>query len=272
MAKVQFDLSCVVRPSRRSERFCADLVADVREVADRCFDGERPDYQLLTGKKEELDRTVVALARTAEGRLAGFCSCLLLPVEGVGDVFHLGLTCVDPDFRGHGLTHRLMRTAVLQYLVFHRPLGRVWFSNVACVLSSLGNVALNFDAVHPSPFSVAPPSATHLQIARAISSHYRVPIAISEDARLDEDAFVFRGSVPGTCFEKSESDHRYHHRDPALTSWYAGLLGFSHGDEVIQVGTFSLPSLLRYALARLLRIRRPRLPIPAPSSGLSLGS
>lgn len=270
MAKTRFDLSCIVRPGRLPEAERAFLVAELQQVADRCFDGQRPDYQILTGRKEELDRAVVALARDPDGRLAGFCSCLLLPVDGVGDVFHLGLSCVDPDFRSNGLTHLLMRKAVMHYLLFHRPLDTVWFSNVACVLSSLGNVALNFEDVYPSPFATDGPREEHLAIARAIASEYRGPIAIDEGAELDEAAFVFRGSVPGTCFEKSGTDSRYHHRDRGLTGWYAQRLNFAHGDEVVQIGTFSVPGFLRYGLKRLARRPRPSIPAPVPAPGLAL--
>jgi hypothetical protein len=216
-----------------------------------------------------MNRAVVALARDTSGRLAGFCSCLLLDVEGVGEVFHLGLSCVDPADRSNGLTHRLMSKAVSHYLVRHRLFSTVWFSNVACVLSSLGNVALNFDDVYPSPMRTTPPSDTHRRVEQ-----YRSPIAISESAVLDEDAFVFRGSVPGTCFEKGADDQRYHHRNPALTSWYAHRMCFQNGDEVIQVGSFSLIGFVRYAMRRLwkgTRVPELSLPgVPAPISGPAL--
>jgi GNAT superfamily N-acetyltransferase len=257
-----YKLTCLVRPGKLPEARRTRLVDEVLHVADRCFDGDAPDYQVLTGRKEELDRAVISLARRADGSLAGFCSCLLLDVPGVGEVFHLGLSCVDPDDRSQGLSHRLMSKAVAHYLIFHRPLSTVWFSNVACVLSSLGNVALHFENVHPSPSRSGPPSAKHLAVARAISAAYREPIAIDAGASLDEEAFVFRGSVPGTCFEKSEGDARYHHRDRDLTGWYADRLHFEQGDEVCQVGTFSILGFVRYALrgvvGKLPRFAAPR--------------
>jgi hypothetical protein len=114
------------------------------------------------------------------------------------------------------------------------------------VLSSLGNVALHFDAVYPSPFGPARPSATHLRIARAIGAHYRRPIHIDPAAELDEEAFVFRGSVPGTVFQKDAGDSRFFHRDRELNDYYQGLMSFERGDEVVQVARVGLGTLGRF--------------------------
>jgi GNAT superfamily N-acetyltransferase len=262
------DITVCVRPGRRLDPAAgAALVEELRAVADVCFDGQAPRYQVLRGAPADLDRAVLALARERTGRLVGFSACLLLPVDGVGEVFHLGLTCVRPDARSGGLTHRLLSAAATRYLVWHRPLRGVWVSNVACVLSSLGNVALHFEDVYPSPFHAGPPSAAQRAIARAIAAHHRDAVAIDPAAVLDEDAFVLRGSVPGTCFEKRATDARYHHRDLGLTRWYAERMDFVAGDEVVQVGRMSIPGALRYGLARALG-RRP-VAVPAPRPALS---
>jgi hypothetical protein len=246
-------VSVVVRPGRRwGPAACAALVDELRAVADACFEGAPPRYQALRGAPADLDRAVLALARDAAGRLVGFSACVLLPVEGVGDVFHLGLTCVHPDVRSGGLTHRLLSAAATRYLLWHRPLRGAWVSNVACVLSSLGNVALHFEEVHPSPFGAARPRPEHRAIARAIAAHHREAVAIDAGAVLDEEAFVLRGSVPGTCFQKRQEDGRYHHRDAGLTRWYADRMDFGAGDEVVQIGRMSVLGALRHALAQRL--------------------
>jgi hypothetical protein len=242
-------------------------VAELRAVAATCFDGEAPRYQALSGDPAELSRAVIALTRDPSGALVAFCSCLLLPVDGVGDVFHLGLTCVAPAARSLGLTHTLLSRAATGYLLRHKPFGSVWVSNVACVLSSVGNVALHFEDVHPSPFRSATPRPEQLAVARAISAHHRDAIAIDPAAELDEAAFVFRRSVPGTCFEKSATDDRYHHRDARLNGWYAHRMRFVDGDEVVQVGRMSVLGALRHTLARALGLRRrwlDRSSLPAP--------
>ncbi|MEW6774824.1 MAG: hypothetical protein AB1405_00885 [Bdellovibrionota bacterium] len=220
------------------------LVEELRSIAATCFD-EIPDYQCLKGTREELSDKVITLARDESGKAVGFCSAALLPVSGVGDVLHLGLTCVRSDARGGRLTHQLTSRLLAEYLLRH-PLSKIWVSNVACVLSSLGNVALNFDDIYPSPFGPEHPSENHLAIARAISAQYREKIYIKPTALFDTAHFVFRGSVEGTVFEKGEYDSRYRHRDDELNDFYGCLMEFENGDEVLQVGNCSLLTLVRY--------------------------
>jgi hypothetical protein len=231
------------------------------DVADACFD-EVPDYQCLSGP-DGLNNNVLTVARGADGRILGFASALLLDVEGLkAPVLHLGLTCVHPDARGLRLTHRLASQLAVKYLIHSNPLGKIWLSNVACVLSSVGNVAMNFDDVYPSPF-VHKPSETHLRIARAISARYRTDIYIHEGAPLDEETFVFRGSVGGTMFQKDADDTRYHHRETKLNDYYQQVMNFDDGDEVVQIGHYSLATFLRYAANGLLRRKR-RIPDTEP--------
>jgi hypothetical protein len=141
---------------------------------------------------------------------------------------------------------------VTRYLVRHRPFGRLWVTNVACVLSSLGNVALHFREVYPAP-GAAPPSRTHRLIAEAMHLHHRAEAFISPVADFDREAFVFRRSVAGTVFQKSAEDLRYHHRDRALNDFYRARMDFESGDEVLQVGCVTLADGLRSAVHGLRR-------------------
>lgn len=175
---------------------------------------------------------------------------MILEVEGLGEVFHLGLTCVDPDARGSGLTHRLSSKLVVSYMLRYKPFGKLWCTNCACVLSSLGNVALNFAQVYPSPFGPPEPSVEHRRIAEAVDRNYRDAIYIDRLATFDQQNFVFRGSVKGTVFQKSAHDKRYHHRYEGMNRYYARLLDFEEGDEVLQVGYASVWWAIRYALRR----------------------
>ena len=238
------------------------LTASLRALGKACF-GKVPDYQCFS-ERDGLDDKVLTVARGPDGKLLGFASALLLDVPGIrSSVLHLGLTCVHPDARGLRLTHRLASQLAVRYLLRNNPLGRVWISNVACVLSSLGNVALNFDSVYPSPFRSSP-SDTHLLIARTISEKYRQKIYIHEDAPLDESAFVFRGSVKGTVFQKDADDTQYYHRESSLNSYYKSLLQFQEGDEAVQIGHFSLATFARY-LSRKMMGRKAVVPqIQAP--------
>lgn len=246
--KPSYTVEFLYRPGlTMSELEIEVLHREFRRVAVTCFD-KVPEYQCLLPGREALRDKVITVARREDGTMAGFCSAVLLPVEGVGDVFHLGLTCVHTSARGHGLTHTLTSKLIMMYVLKHRPFGRIWFSNAACVLSSLGNVALNFDGVFPSPFGASQPTEQHLQIAKAIEQNYRPYMAVNEDAVFCPHTFVFRGSVADTSFVKQSDDTRYHHRKPVLNAFYMDLLNFEAGDEVLQVGHFSALSLLRYFL------------------------
>ena len=62
-------------------------------------------------------------ARDERGEVMGFCSALLLPIDGGDQVLHLGLTCVHPDARGKNLTHHLTSKLLLNFIIkksFHR--------------------------------------------------------------------------------------------------------------------------------------------------------
>jgi len=232
----------------------SSLVARLRDTAATCFE-EIPDYQVMQGSREELSDKVLAVAWRPDGVIAGFCSTVPLPVPGGGKVLHLGLTCVRPEDRGSGLTHGLTRKAIVGHLLRHRPLRRQWISNCAAVLSSLGNVALHFDKIYPSPAETAVPSAKHLRIARAIASHHRAKIFIREDAVFDEERFVFRGSVKDTVFQKAAGDRQDHHRNHGINRFYEGLMDFENGDEVLQIGFASTLSAVRHAVHRKKRAR-----------------
>jgi hypothetical protein len=258
------------RPADRlSPDRCAALLRELRDVAATCFDTV-PEYGVLAGHPASLHGAVLALARRPDGTLAGFCAAVRLHVPGVGDVLHLGLTCVRPEDRGGGLTHRLLSKVIAGYLLRRAPWRGAWVTNTASVLSSLGNVALHFEDVHPSPFRQGPPTTRHRHIAATVSRLYRRAMHLPASARFCERRFVFVGANRGTPFHKHGDDARFHHRDRALTGWYAALADLDGGDAVLQVGRVSLAGLARYALrrvsARLPGIRRwvaPRPPIGA---------
>lgn len=221
------------------------LQGELEDIASDCF-RQIPVYQCLTGTREELSRTVITIARDENGKALGFCSAVILTVDGHKDILHLGLTCVKNEARRLGLTHLLTSKLLTKYLIKKSPLKKIWITNVACVLSSLGNVALYFENVYPSPFGKSSPSPIHQSIADAIDKNYRDPIAINSDATLDTENFVFRGSVDNTVFQKSAKDTRYYHRNSALTDYYINRLNFKNGDEVLQIGQIGLMSMPKY--------------------------
>jgi hypothetical protein len=223
---------------------------ELEEIAGDCF-LEIPRYQCLSGDREELKRNVITIARDSGKRAVAFCSAVILDVEGFPNVLHLGLTCVRKDSRGKGLTHRLTSRLIMGYLARTSLFRKIWITNVACVISSLGNVALHFENIYPSLYGKSRPGKQHLVIARAVDTIHRAPIAIGPDAVFEPETFVFRGSVNGTVFQKSLKDSRYHHRDPDLTLYYADLMNFKKGDEVLQVGQVGQVGLLSYPRYRV---------------------
>ncbi|RMF18590.1 MAG: N-acetyltransferase [Candidatus Dadabacteria bacterium] len=250
MGKNSVQLRFYFRPGfTESEAECGHITAAARRVAKQCFP-TLPEYQCLSTDPNALNDKVISIAYDRDGEPIGFCSSVILPVRGVGDVLHLGLTCVGPQARGLGLTHKLTAHALTQYVLRYRPVGRTWISNVACVLSSLGNVALNFENVYPSPNGPARPGITHRRIARAIDLHYRRAAYIHEHATFDPEGFVFRRSVAGTVFEKEATDRRYHHRYDWLNRYYHGLMRMEQGDEVLQVGYVTLLTAFKHAMRR----------------------
>lgn len=229
------------------QRFHGEILA----VAESCLD-EIPYYQCLTGDVKQYQRLIIAVARDPQGRMIGFCSAYLLEAGELGDILHLGLTCVRPDARGGGLTHKLTAKVVIGHLVRTSWITPVWISNVACVLSSLGNVGLHFEDVYPSPF-LKNPTNEHVAIAKMIDEKFRWELFIDKEATFDAKNFVFRASVKGNMFQKEEQDSRYRHREEWLNDYYGNLLDFKNGDEVLQIGRISFLAYPKHVMRNLKR-------------------
>ncbi len=245
---MNFQIEVFQEPGRvLSDASLESLARDIREIAKECFH-ELPDYQAILGSRNALSDKLITLARDENGTPQGFCSMVFLDIEEVGRVLHLGLTCVRPGARGKRLTHFLVKKALTRYLFRQNPFGKIWISNCAGVLSSLGNVAMHFEKVYPSPFFARRPGRVHLKIARAIDSRFRQEMYVLPGAVLDEEKFVFRGSVKDTVFHKEKYDLAYHHRKSGLNRFYANMMNFEQGDEVLQVGYFRLVSVVKYIL------------------------
>lgn len=230
------------------------LNQDIQSVAKECLD-EIPNYQCLTGKREEYKRLIIAVARNEEGKMLGFCSSYLFLLPSNEIILHLGLTCVRPEGRKGGLTHKLTGKVVKTYLLRYSLLRTSWISNVACVLSSLGNVALHFDEVYPSPF-MKKASLGHTRVASYIDQFCRDELYVPRSATFNSENFIFENSVSGTMFEKSENDRKFHHRDQQLTRFYASMIDFTNGDEVLQIGKVSLLTFPKYLLRNLIKKRQ----------------
>lgn len=224
------------------------LKCELRALAQECL-GELPNYQCLRSDGRDLDRLIIAVARNQEGHLMGFCSSYLFEVEEM-QLLHLGLTCVSPKMRGKKLTHHLTSKVVFHFLWHYSFWKASWVSNVACVLSSLGNLAQYFESVYPSPNTDLPPSPEQQCIAQYLNSEAREELFIRPEATFNDQHFVFEGSVLGNMFQKELQDRRYHHRNHQFNQFYQSLMNFERGDEVLQVGKVSWLTFPKYYLKK----------------------
>lgn len=258
-APFTYQYQYLYRPGRSlSDRALAALAAEITALGRRCLD-PLPDYQVFLGTRAAFADKVITCARDPhDGRLRAFCSCVLLPMPGVGEVLHLGLTCVDPALRGSRLSTTLANRLLGRYVVTRRPVGRVWMTSVACVLSVCGNLGEHLPRVYPSPRHDAPFADEVAQIAETFDRQYRDVAFVQPDATFDRDSFVFRGSGRGTAFQKAADAVEFHHRDPAINAFYQARLRFEDGDELLQVVSFTLWDLARYQVRDQLARRRRR--------------
>lgn len=247
-AAKRFTIEAYVRPGKQwDDDKSITFIQELRRVAADCFD-EVPSYQALALDPRALDNKVISVAKDQNGKIVAFCSGLILQVPGVGEVFHSGLTCIALSARSAGLTHTLVHKAMLKYVMTGNPFRKLWISNVACVLSSIGSVASFMEKVYPSPYGPLEPSRKQVAIAERINSHYRDEIFIDSRAYFEPAQFVFKGSVPGTVFQKDQHDARYQHRNPLINDYYKALLNFTEGDEVCQIGYVTLWSAIKHML------------------------
>lgn len=227
-----------------------EQVGEMRDVAKTCL-SELPMYQCLSGDRKTLSRNLIVQARDKKtNELVAFCSGILFNLNDKENVLHLGLTCVKPDYRGLKLTHKLTSRMIKGYFMEFSIFKPVWISNLACVLSSLGNVAKYFEQVYPSPF-MSYPKKKHMEIAKMINSTYRHDMFIPKEVKFNPVSFVFEGSVKGNQFEKSESDSQYFHRDLFINNFYQRAIDFNRGDEVLQIGKVSILTFIKYAIKRM---------------------
>lgn len=262
-----------------------EFVTELREVVIESFGftdpSQLPAYQCLvwpdgTPEGASLDNKVIAVARErthfpskGPGKMLGFNSAVLLPILGLpSPVLHLGLTCIIPSARSYGLTKsfttRIITLTFLRLTTAHSQ--KLWITSLACVVSSLGNVAREFDNVWPSPAHPnGPPSEMHAHIAAYIaqSPNLRKELYIPSGCIYDADKSVFQGSVKGTVFSKERNDERYHHRSGEMNKFYDSRIDWERGDEVLEIWNISLTNVVLMPLRMLLFPLRGRWGLPA---------
>jgi hypothetical protein len=223
-----------------------DIVATTeafRSVASSCFNGQVPEYQCLLGTRECLEDKVITIARSSDdGKIIGFCSAVLFHVPGLSDpVLHTGLTCVVPEARRLGLVRALLSSLLTNFaLRSFRPWRTIWLTNLAAVVSSLGAFSSTFDDCYPSPRfpDAAPPSETHLLIARHFVANTDRITILNPKAEFDETKFVFEGANRGNMFAKDKGANP--HRSNAVNTFFESRLDFERDDEMLQVAWLNL--------------------------------
>jgi hypothetical protein len=229
----------------------AKFVEELRALASLSL-SPLPNYQCFSSSPDSLNDKIIITAhqkserndgsdRTAvKGDLVAFTSAVMLQIHGLEyareEVFHTGLTVVDPSIRRQGLLVQLFMRLLLHICAEKEPTDRVWVTSLAEIPNSLVHVATFMAEVFPSP-QVLRPSGMHLLIARAIAKEHRNKMLISPTAVFDEENFVFQGSndtEEGRVFLKDADDPQYWHRNKAANDYYRSLLR-NKGDEVLQV-------------------------------------
>jgi len=232
------------------------LYNELLMVAKETLD-EIPDYQCLKSDKSDFDKLIISVARNQQGEVLGFCSSYVFDIQKFGNVLHLGLTCIRYQARGLGLTHRLTGNVVFHFILKFALFKKAWVSNVACVLSSLGNMSQYFEDVYPSPY-FNNKIDDHLDLAIYFSQNYRRELYIRDEAIFNESRFIFEGSVLGNMFQKKANDFKYHHRDHKLNFYYKYLMNFDNGDEILQIGKVSLFTFPKYLINQFFKKIKPK--------------
>ena len=285
-SNIGYTIQCYICPGRSwSLEKQREFVTELREVVMESFGftdpSQLPAYQCLVWPDEtpegaSLDNKVIAVARECTqfpskgpGKMLGFNSAVLLPIPGISSpVLHLGLTCIIPSARSYGLTKsfttRIITLTFLRLTALHSQ--KLWITSLACVVSSLGNVAREFDNVWPSPAHPnGPPSEMHAHIAAYIaqSPKLREEMYIPSGCIYDTNKSVFQGSAKGTVFRKARNDERYHHRSSEMNTFYDSRIDWERCDEVLQIWNLSCTNVLLMPLRVLLFPLRGRWGLPA---------
>jgi hypothetical protein len=255
--RIQSDPSLDVRIVERpglylSARECDALVGDLRIVVARCLGGDRLDYGVFTGAKEQLDRSVItAIYRKGTDEPIAFSALAVLPVSLRGrseDVLHLGLAMVDPEFRSHGISWALYGLTVLLMFV-RRQLRPVWVSSVSQVPAVVGLVDSGFSNVVPGDDARRRPTLEHVAIAHQLMRQHRDAFGVGHDAWFDDERFVIRNAYTGGSDHLKKSfDAAAKHRDERYNEMCRRELDYERGDDFLQIGQYDLGVVRRYLL------------------------
>lgn len=272
-------LRVVDRPGRKLDGpGLARLLADLRDVADRCLPSGMLRYGILSGDPERMERAVIALIYDRSGRPVGFNAMSWMEIEleaGPTRVLHAGLCMIVPGSRRGGLLG-LMSAASAMVAFMTNGFRPMWVTNVTQVPAVAGLFAESVGGVYPAPSRTRPPSTEYRRVAEQLMERHRHVFGVGTDAELDVARFVIRNAYTGGSDELKKSyEHAGKHRDPRINRLCRDLLDYDRGDDLLQVGRLTLgvvASLVATFSKRILKraIRRLRTSRPLPP--VSLGT
>ena len=220
------------------------LVADLQTVLRAAIPAGSLDYGAASGDPERLASSVLTIVYSADDdRAVAFNALAFLDCELRGqpvDVLHLGLVMVDPAVRASGLSGVLY--GLTCFLLFaRRQLRPLWISNVTQVPAVFGMVSESFEQVYPTCDPRDRQSFAHLQLARQIMARHRHVFGVGPEAEFDEEHGIIRNAYTGGSDNLKKSfDESARHRHPQHNEWCARMLDYDRGDDVLQLGRFTL--------------------------------
>jgi hypothetical protein len=227
------------------ERELRALQADLGCVAAGSLD-EVPTYGVFSGSRASFANRVVAVAydRRTLAPVA-FTAMVYLPVETGGrtePVIHLGLTMIRKEARGQRLQTPLFKKIFLLPVLNQHRL-RFTITSIAASPAGIGAASDYFEDTFPAYHGRTPRQGWHVEIARQVVGAHRHEFGCSRSARLDPVTFVVHGSndpAEGGAFQFIKDDPVSRYRVDACNAYCRGVLDFSKGDELFQVGRADL--------------------------------
>lgn len=207
------------------------LKQDLIDVGKKCFN-TIPNYQCF----KNLDSKVIVLVKDINQKPIAFASAVLLPMKSGDTVVHLGLVCIDPEFRKSSIMINLYN--ILGILTYETNyLGKkMWVTNCSCELSILKSVEKFFKEVSPSFATAFNLSSEQTNILEEVSTRFRSELYITSDIQFDLNKSIFKGSVGGTGFMKNFDKSELSQEE----LFYFNNLNYERGDELLQVGYWDM--------------------------------
>lgn len=214
-----------------TEQTKVKLLHELKQVGETCFE-TLPHYQCF----KDLDSKIIVLVKDKNQKPVAFASAILFETEKYGEVLHMGLVCIHPDYRKSSIMINIYNVlSILTYeSVFYGK--KMWVTNCSCELSILKSVEKFYKDVTPSFKYDFKLSDFHKEIASEINNKYRDDLFISEDVHFNPDRAIFEGSVGGTGFVKNFEEEELSKDD----LFYYRNLNYQRGDEFLQVGYWDL--------------------------------